>query len=50
MMGGLSKYFLEKVQSKTGLSTPVIVGYALQGLFRYRRCHSLFHSPLFCFL
>jgi hypothetical protein len=32
-MGGLSKYFLETVQSKTGLSTAVIVGYALQGLF-----------------
>jgi hypothetical protein len=32
-MGGLSNYLLEKVQSKTGLSTAVIVGYALQGLF-----------------
>jgi len=32
-MGGLSTYFLEKLQSKTGLSTAVIVGYALQILF-----------------
>jgi hypothetical protein len=32
-MGGLSNYLLEKVQSKTGLSTAVIIGYALQGLF-----------------
>jgi len=32
-MGGLSNYFMEKVQSKTGLSTAVIVGYALQAVF-----------------
>jgi hypothetical protein len=32
-MGGLSNYLLEKVQSKTGLSTPVVIGYALQALF-----------------
>jgi uncharacterized membrane protein YbhN (UPF0104 family) len=32
-MGGLSNYVLEKVQSKTGLSTAVVVGYALQALF-----------------
>jgi hypothetical protein len=32
-MGGLSKYLLEKVQSKTGLSTAVIVGYSLQAVF-----------------
>jgi hypothetical protein len=29
-MGGLSRYVLEKVQAKTGLSTGVIIGYALQ--------------------
>jgi hypothetical protein len=32
-MGGLSQYVLEKVQAKTGLSTNVIVGYALQAVF-----------------
>jgi len=32
-MSSLSNYLLEKVQSKTGLSTAVIVGYALQGVF-----------------
>src|ERR1700751_4677083 len=32
-MSSLSNYLLEKVQSKTGLSTAVIVGYALQGGF-----------------
>jgi hypothetical protein len=32
-MGGLSNYLLEKVQSKTGLSRAVVVGYALQALF-----------------
>jgi hypothetical protein len=32
-MSGLSNYLLEKVQSKTGLGTAVIVGYALQAAF-----------------
>jgi len=32
-MGTISNYLLEKVQSKTGLSTAVIVGYALQAVF-----------------
>jgi hypothetical protein len=33
LMGALSQYVLEKVQAKTGLSTNVIVGYALQAAF-----------------
>jgi hypothetical protein len=32
-VSGLSNYLLEKLQSKTGLSTAVVVGYALQALF-----------------
>src|SRR4051812_37517591 len=32
-MNGLSNYLLEKAQSKTGLSTAVIVGYGMQVVF-----------------
>jgi hypothetical protein len=32
-MSGISDYLLEKAQSKTGLSTAVLIGYALQGVF-----------------
>jgi uncharacterized membrane protein YbhN (UPF0104 family) len=33
LMSALSQYVLEKTQAKTGLSTNVIVGYALQAAF-----------------
>src|SRR4051812_35607225 len=41
-MKGISNYLLEKAQSKTGLSTSVLIGYVLQGLFAIRG------NPILC--
>ena len=48
-MNGISKYLLEKVQSKTGLGTPVIIGYALQALFAIGATVLLFVALFFIF-
>jgi len=48
-MNGISNYLLEKVQSKTGLSMSVIVGYALQALFAIGATVLLFVALFFIF-
>src|SRR3954470_9522399 len=48
-MNGLSNYLLEKLPSKTGLSTSVIVGYVLQALFAIGATILLFVALFFIF-
>jgi len=48
-MGGISTYLLEKLQSKTGLSTAVIVGYALQAFFGIASTILFFAAVFFVF-
>lgn len=48
-MNSLSDYVLEKAQSKTGLSTAVVVGYGLQALFGIGSVILLFVAIFFVF-